>query len=65
MCVIDYGQAYLSRNPSASIVNKMENLLRTVNIGRLERDEIHLISKYSKFDLKHVKMSCLETARWN
>lgn len=25
----------MSRNPSASIVNKIENLLRTVNMGRL------------------------------
>jgi len=28
--------SYLSRRTSASIVNKMENRRRTVNIGRLE-----------------------------
>lgn len=28
-------QSYLSRSTSATIVNKMENLLRTVNIGKL------------------------------
>lgn len=28
-------ETYLSRIPSASIVNRIENLLSTVNIGRL------------------------------
>lgn len=31
--------SYLSRIPSASIVNKMENLRRTVNIGRLVEED--------------------------
>lgn len=29
--------SYLSRNPSANMVNRMENLLRTVNMGKLAK----------------------------
>lgn len=29
--------AHLSKTPSANIVNRMENLLRTVNIGKLKK----------------------------
>ena len=32
-------KAYLRSRPSASMVNKMENLLSTVNIGRLGEEE--------------------------
>lgn len=32
----------MSRIPSASIVNKMENLLRTVNMGKLAGEDIHM-----------------------
>lgn len=32
---LDVSWSYFSRNPSASMVNKMENLLRTVNMGKL------------------------------
>lgn len=39
--VLSHLKAYLSRNPSASIVNKMENLLRTVNIGRLVEEDVN------------------------
>lgn len=35
-------RSYLSRTPSASIVNKMENLLRTVNMGKLAGEGIHM-----------------------
>lgn len=30
------GDTHLSKNPSANIVNRMENLRRTVNMGRLQ-----------------------------
>lgn len=33
-------QSYLSRNPSASIVKKIENLRRTVNMGKLGEEDI-------------------------
>lgn len=29
--------AHLSKTPSANIVNRIENLLRTVNIGKLQK----------------------------
>ena len=45
-------QSYLSRIPSASIVNKIENLLRTVNIGRLVEENINHYSKLSRIKLK-------------
>lgn len=32
------GETHLSKNPSANIVNRMENLRRTVNIGRLREE---------------------------
>lgn len=44
-------QSYLSRNPSASIVNKMENLLRTVNMGRLVEENISCHNKLSNIKL--------------
>lgn len=34
-------QSYLSSSASAIIVNRMENLLRTVNIGKLEEEDIN------------------------
>lgn len=36
-----FKQSYLSRSASAIIVNKMENLLRTVNIGKLQEEDIN------------------------
>lgn len=45
-------QSYLSRNPSASIVNKMENLLRTVNMGRLVEENINCQSKLSNIKIQ-------------
>lgn len=44
--------SYFSRNPSASIVNKMENLLRTVNMGRLVEKNISSHNKSSNIKLK-------------
>lgn len=34
---------YFNKNPSASIVNKIENLLNTVNIGRLMEEKNKLL----------------------
>lgn len=42
---------YLSSIPSAIIVNSMENLLRTVNIGRLVEEDIHGFSLVCFFKL--------------
>lgn len=40
--VLGHGPSYLSRNPSASMVNRIENLLSTVNIGRLSKEYLIL-----------------------
>lgn len=37
-------RSYLRRIPSASMVNKIENLLSTVNIGRLQKEHIQILS---------------------
>lgn len=42
--VLGNGPSYLSRNPSASMVNRIENLLSTVNIGRLSKEYLILSS---------------------
>lgn len=41
--------AHLSKTPSANIVNRMENLLRTVNIGKLKTNKQKNLGRI-KFD---------------